>query len=188
MDGKAHQLSPLEEQAIRSENVPPCSINAETGILVNESYRQNDLMRKVSVPYCNPALPCGGRRVFIIAVSQGFSLARSFRPNFPALVWREIWQPVVFITLIGTNLSRCRTKMKWDLKIDSGLMSAGSQECFKTDRYDTGIYSATVNISHSHIKYWFVPRKLANNNKTSNKADSLASLSFWWLIVMETKQ
>ncbi len=125
MDGEAHQLSPLGEQAIRSENVPPCSINAYTGILVNESYQQTDLMRKVSVPYCNPALPCGGRRVFIIAVSQGFSLARSFRPNFPASVWREIWQPVVFITLIGTNLSRCWTKMKWELKIDSGLMSAG---------------------------------------------------------------
>ncbi len=35
----------------------------------------------------------------------------------------------------------------------------GSQECFRTDRYDTGLYSDTVNISHRHTKYWFVPCK-----------------------------
>lgn len=144
-------------------------------------------MRKVSIPYCYPALPCEGRRVFIIAVSQGFSLARSFRPNFPALVRREIWQPVVFITLIGTNLSRCRTKMKWDLKIDSGLMSAGCTAPKSASRLIdmTQVYTTLLSISPTvtqstdlcHVKW------LSTKNQ-DNQADFLASLSFLWLILM----
>ncbi len=61
----------------------------------------------------------------------------------------------------------------------------GSQECFRTDRYDTGLYSATVNISHRHTKYWFVPCKMPTTTNQANQAYILAFLSFLWLILME---
>lgn len=57
-----------------------------------------------------------------------------------------------------------------------------SQERFKTDRYDTGLYSTIVNITHRHTEHRFLPCKAANHNKSSQPS---RFLSYFLYLLME---